>query len=172
MTFLIRKSRPTDIVHLQSIEASAAKAFKSIDKLRWLADSDGMTIDMHQHALDQGLSWVAVESSSQLPIGFLTARSIEDDFFIEEVSVSEPHQKKGVGTKLIENTLEEAKLLGKLAATLTTFREVPWNAPYYNKLGFITLELDVLPIYLKNILEAEEKAGLPINLRCAMRRAL
>ena len=28
------------------------------------------------------------------------------------------------------------------AVTLTTFRDVPWNAPYYERLGFRTLAAD------------------------------
>jgi hypothetical protein len=59
---------------------------------------------------------------------------------------------------------------GLPSITLTTFRDVPWNAPYYEKLGFhivtpLTAELEAL-------LDEQAKWGLDPELRVVMRRQL
>ena len=130
-----------------------------------------MTTDAHQHALENGFSWVAT-TLSQTCVGFLTAEVIEDDFYIKEISVDEMHQKKGLGSKLFKSAFAEAKSLGFETTTLTTFKDVPWNAPYYERLGFVILKSPTLPSYLQEILHKEAAAGLPLERRCAMRKGL
>jgi hypothetical protein len=61
---------------------------------------------------------------------------------------------------------------GRAAITLTTFRDVPWNAPYYERLGFTVVEpADQGPELAA--LVAEEAERIPGEApRVAMRRAL
>jgi len=143
-----------------------------LPELAWLADDGVTSIVEHKRLLAHGFSWVAYQSSSQEIAGFLIAEIREGDFYIREVSVSEAHQKKGIGSKLLAIALEGAISLGVPAATLTTFRDVLWNAPYYERLGFVILKGDALPLYLKRTLQEEANAGLPYDRRCAMRKSL
>jgi len=53
--------------------------------------------------------------------------------------------------------------------TLLTFRDIPWNAPYYARLGFVPLADEMLPPGLRALREAEGAAGLPLTARMAMR---
>lgn len=130
-----------------------------------------MTTDAHQHARENGYSWVAT-TLSQTCVGFLTAEAIEDDFYVGEISVEEAHQKKGIGSRLFDYAFTEAKSLGFKTTTLTTFKDVPWNAPYYERLGFVILQPYALPSYLQTILHKQAAAGLPLERRCAMRKRL
>ncbi|WP_373691614.1 hypothetical protein [Hyalangium versicolor] len=59
---------------------------------------------------------------------------------------------------------------GLAALTLTTFRGVPWNEPFYARLGFETLEGAAIGERLSAILRDEVLKGLPGERRCAMRR--
>jgi hypothetical protein len=61
---------------------------------------------------------------------------------------------------------------GYPAVTLTTFRDVPWNAPFYTRLGFAMLDELTLPAGLAAKREQETRHGLPPETRCAMRLAL
>ena len=54
----------------------------------------------------------------------------------------------------------------------TTFREVPWNAPFYTRLGFAMLDELTLPAGLAAKRDQETRHGLPPESRCAMRLAL
>jgi hypothetical protein len=53
--------------------------------------------------------------------------------------------------------------------TLCTFRDVPWNAPFYQRLGFRPLASDELTPALGERMRREAEAGLPLDLRVAMR---
>jgi hypothetical protein len=46
---------------------------------------------------------------------------------------------RGLGAALIEQFAASARAEGRPALTLTTFREVPWNEPYYKRLGFVVV---------------------------------
>lgn len=41
---------------------------------------------------------------------------------------------------LLEQVIEGAQQMRYPAVTLTTFRDVPWNAPFYTRLGFAMLD--------------------------------
>ena len=172
MTYNIRKTQQYDLKYLQTVERLAGNAFRTLPELAWLADDSVTSIDEHKHIFAHGFSWVAFETTSQVIAGFILAEIIEGDFYIKEVSVSEAYQKKGIGSKLFAIALESAKSLGVTTATLTTFKDVPWNAPYYERLGFVILTKDNLPNYLQITLQEETRAGLPSDLRCAMRKTL
>jgi len=172
MAYTIRKTRLSDIDCFTAIERSAGQAFKSIADLAWVADGGVMSAREHRHFVEAGLSWVAIETASQTAAGFIIGEIIGDDFYIAEVSVSQTHQQKGIGSKLIQTVFNQARALDLNEATLTTFLDVPWNAPYYERLGFVVLTDQNIPSYLKQKLHHEESAGLPLELRCAMRKIL
>ena len=46
--------------------------------------------------------------------------------------------------------------------------DVPWNGPYYARLGFRTLDLATLNPALQAVRRAEESAGLPMAHRICM----
>jgi hypothetical protein len=52
--------------------------------------------------------------------------------------------------------------------TLTTFRDLPWNAPFYQRMGFIVLTDDSLDPHLREALQAEIAHGFPAERRCTM----
>ena len=130
-----------------------------------------MSLEAYKDVLETGYSWVAVDTS-QACIGFLIAKIVEDELYIVEVSVHQAHQKIGIGSRLFETAFVKAKSLSLQSATLTTFKDVPWNAPYYERLGFSVLDTQAMPPYLQVILRDEAFAGLPNDRRCAMRKTL
>jgi len=56
--------------------------------------------------------------------------------------------------------------------TLTTFRKVAWNAPYYTRLGFAVLEPYCFGPGMKQVFENEKAHGLKVQDRVAMARTL
>jgi hypothetical protein len=61
---------------------------------------------------------------------------------------------------------------GAPAVTLSTFREVPWNAPYYARSGFRAMAEDELTPGLRELRAVEVAAGLDVAARIFMRRDL
>lgn len=65
--------------------------------------------------------------------------------------------------------LQEAEE-GLAGLTLTTYAEVPWNAQYYARLGFVTLGEEELTDGLRAIRAHETARGLDVWPRVTMRR--
>jgi hypothetical protein len=61
---------------------------------------------------------------------------------------------------LLDEVAELARADHVGSLTLTTFRDVPWNGPYYRRCGFRFLEDEELKPGLKAVFEAEARRGL------------
>ena len=129
-----------------------------------------MSAEDHRPFAVQGLVWVA-EDAGQL-IGFATCEAFEDELHLWELAVRLEAQGKGAGRALITAVVEEARARALLAVTLTTFRDIPWNAPFYARCGFVELSEDDLGPFLTLVREKEVEIGLDVANRCAMRLAL
>jgi GNAT superfamily N-acetyltransferase len=89
--------------------------------------------------IPQRTSWVVVDKQDH-PIAFLRAEVLSEELHIWEMSVRLERQGAGIGRKLIQQAIEEAKVLGLAAVTLTTFHNVTWNEQFYARLGFKTID--------------------------------
>lgn len=171
MKMLIRLARSADAAALPAIERSAAELFRIDPTLAWLADTDVADAAQHRHAIEHAHVWVAESATVQLA-GFVRALTIGKQLHIEELSVSRSFQGQGAGSQLISATIAYARRQRLQAVTLTTFRDVPWNAPFYERMGFVVVEPDASEAYLIDALQKEVEHGFPAERRCAMRLPL
>jgi GNAT superfamily N-acetyltransferase len=169
MAIQIRHAVPADAALLPDIERSAGSLFRTLADLAWIADHQIMSAEAHLARIAEGTVWVAQDEEASL-IGFLTAEGAGDELHIWELSVHAGHQGRGVGRQLMEAAEAYARRAGLSALTLTTFRGVPWNEPFYARLGFETLEGAAIGERLSALLRDEVLHGLPGERRCAMRR--
>jgi len=164
----IRPGRAADLPHLPAIEDSGAETFAAYGQP--LADgSPPAPPDQWARALADGLLWVADDAADGV-IGFLAGELAGDSLYIEEVDVLMQHQRRGHGRRLTQAAIDWARDRGLASVTLTTFRAIPWNAPFYASLGFAELAPNQLGARLARILAAEAANGF--TDRCAMRLAL
>ena len=131
----------------------------------WAVGQTTSPVELLEHIARETV-WVAEDA--QGIGGFLIAGNMDGTLYIDELSVARSHQRRGVGRTLIEAVLADAKLQGFPAATLTTDRELPWNAPYYARLGFRILAPEQTPPNLASRLASQPNAAR----RCAMWRDL
>ena len=129
-----------------------------------------MAAEDHRPFAAQGLVWVA-EDAGRL-IGFATCEAFERELHLWELAVRHDVQGKGAGRALIAAVVDEARTRGLPAVTLTTFREIPWNAPFYARCGFAEVSREELGPFLTLVREKEVEIGLDVANRCAMRLAL
>jgi len=163
---VIRFGRPDDLPFLGAIEQSGAETFTVFGQP--LVDgSPPAPDDQWAKALHDGLLWVADDLASG-PIGFLAAERTDDGLYIEEVDVLMPRQKQGHGRRLMHAAIDWAKAEGLPAVTLTTFRHIPFNGPFYASMGFAE-QYPPSPHLAATL--ANEAAG-GFTDRCAMRLAL
>ena len=85
---------------------------------------------------------------------------------LHELDVHPQRARQGLGQRLIEHIAQWAR--GAEALTLTTFSDVPWNGPYYGRLGFRTLDVATLSPELQKVWEVETAVGLPMTHRICM----
>lgn len=171
MTCLIRSADTEDLPSLPTIERDAAALFSTIPDLAFIADGKVMSLREHVAMLRNGVVFVAQSLEGPTAgdvVGFICGQQIDKTFHIHEMSVAPTSQGRGIGSSLMAAMLDDAISARCLSATLTTFRDVPWNDGFYKKLGFRTLEGSELDPRLLAILAAEVAAGLPGDRRCAM----
>jgi len=152
---------------LPGIEYSAGVNFRDITHLAWIADDDLMSTEDHLKYVAEGTSWVA-EVDRQV-VGFVCAELAAKDLHVWLLAVRMEWQAKGIGRKLMGTVMDYARRNGYKSVTLTTFREVPWNEPFYRSLGFVVLDQENIDSRLTQILDEEIEHGIPGDLRCAMR---
>jgi N-acetylglutamate synthase-like GNAT family acetyltransferase len=106
------------------------------------------------------------------PVAYLLTGSVDGNAHIEQVSVHPAAAHRRIGRALIEHVARRERAAGVPALTLCTFAEVPWNAPYYARLGFRVLRAEELTPGLRLLRAAEARAGLDRWPRVCMRREL
>ncbi|WP_375497244.1 GNAT family N-acetyltransferase [uncultured Jatrophihabitans sp.] len=105
------------------------------------------------------------------PAGFAWVEELDGQAHLHELSVLPGAMRRGYGSRLLEAACEWAAEQGYPSITLTTFVDVPWNAPFYATRGFVADD-DPGP-GLRAARERERAAGLDaVGARVVMRRAL
>lgn len=166
--FTLRPTRIDDVAALPAIERAAGQRFRDVPALAWLADNEVICVEDHLGYAGRGLSWLAL--ADDRPVGFILAEAHPSSLFIVELSVHLDRQGRVLGRQLIARAAAHARSLGLNSLTLTTFRDVPWNAPFYRRLGFEMLT--TLTPELRQKREEETAHGLAYGSRCAMRLPL
>jgi GNAT superfamily N-acetyltransferase len=170
VTAPIRRPRHDELEALVAIERKAGALFVDVG-MPEIADDDPGSVDELEPFRAAGRAWVAVDADDR-PIAYLIWAPIDGCAHIEQVSVAPAHARRGIGAALIDHLAEVARAEGRPALTLTTFRDVPWNAPHYERLGFVAVEPPALGPELAALV-ADEAARMPGDAaRVAMRRSL
>ncbi|TDD53052.1 N-acetyltransferase [Kribbella antibiotica] len=126
-------------------------------------------LEVFEHARAAGHLWVITDVDEQ-PAGFVLVQLIDGSAHIEQVSIHPEHQGRGLGRALIDHVGSWSAAEGLAALTLSTFRSVPWNGPYYARLGFVELSPGELTDGLRGVLATETAFGLDPASRVFMRR--
>jgi GNAT superfamily N-acetyltransferase len=118
-----------------------------------------------------GLLWVALDAAGT-PVGFAVASVHGRRVHLDELDVLPEHGRKGVGSALVGSVEDHAVDSGCTEITLTTFGDIPWNAPFYASIGFEVIPEQDLDVELLRRLSAETELGLHRSRRVAMRKPL
>ncbi|WP_393916171.1 GNAT family N-acetyltransferase [Halostreptopolyspora alba] len=105
-----------------------------------------------------------------LVVGFAWLVELDGDAHLAEISVHPDHGRQGVGSALLEAACADAAERGLGAMTLTTFRDLPFNGPWYTRMGFAELPREQWGVELAAQWRAEE--SLLVAPRVVMRRGL
>jgi GNAT superfamily N-acetyltransferase len=70
------------------------------------------------------------------PVGLCRIDEVAGGAHLEQLSVHPDHGGRGVGRALLRAGIEWGVAAGYAQLTLVTYREVPWNGPFYASEGF------------------------------------
>lgn len=168
-SFRIRLALASDLPHLAAIERAAATRFEPYG----LAGVYGAVLTPAA-ALEEALAasrlWIACDGDAI--VGFAVASIVGENAHLDEVDVHPDQGRRGIGAALVAEVCAWARAAGFRAVTLTTLRDVPWNAPFYERLGFGVLREDEWSPELREIFTDDARRGIPTSDRVAMRRDL
>lgn len=134
MVHVIRNTRPSDAEGLRRIERAAGARFRDIGMDDVAADEPLPAVELVA-AARAGRSWVAVDGDDRA-VGYVVVEVVDGCAHIGQLSVEPDHQGRGLARDLVGQVEEWAATRALSAVTLTTFRDVPWNRPFYEHLGF------------------------------------
>jgi GNAT superfamily N-acetyltransferase len=167
--YAIRLARAEELPALREIERAAGRLFAEIG-LDNVANANPLPLDFLQAQQSAGMVWVLTNADDQ-PVGFAAASELDGALYLEEIDVHPAHGRRGLGRRLIETLCIWAEERGYPAVTLSTFRDVPWNAPFYSRLGFRIIEDGEMGPGLQALLDHSTRVWFPLARVC-MRRDL
>jgi GNAT superfamily N-acetyltransferase len=153
---------------MQAIERAAGRLFAELG-MTAVAEDEPPSLEALRDHLRAGRAWVRTDADDR-PVAYLLADVVDGCAHLEQVTVHPDHARRGLGRELVEHLVAWARHHGFPAVTLTTFTDVPWNGPYYERLGFRSLDPAGLTPGLRRIRAAEAAHGLDAWPRAAMRR--
>jgi GNAT superfamily N-acetyltransferase len=167
--YTIALARPQDVDRLPAIELAALTLFDGhgLDDIPAVVTAEAEL----RKAQEREHLWVAL--ADDVPVGFAQIKMIEASaVHLEELDVHPDHGRRGLGSMLVMAVCEWAAAKGYEAITLTTFRDIPWNMPFYASLGFTVVPSEALTLALASLVYEEGRRGLDPALRVVMRRVL
>ena len=166
---MIRLAYAFDLPAVRRVETSAATVFAGTHMDFAVNDAPNAAADLLA-AIDRGLMWVAVDEreGANEVVGFLFGEACAEGLYLRELAVAAPHQQRGHGAALMTTGIAAARRRGDRLVLLTTDRTLPWNAPFYTRLGFTVVEGDAIPAETKRRLARQYAAGFDPAHRCAM----
>jgi len=165
---MIRRPHPHEIDLLPQIENAADRRYARVG-LRQILAMPPASIAALEQGRRRGLLWIAVSRLGRVA-GFALMKRPGGLAWLDQLSVLDAWQNQGYGSALIDGMAATAKALGLDALYLSTYRDVPWNRPFYVRRGFTDVPRGEWPPALRLIFMVEGSHGHPSWRRTIMRR--
>ncbi len=152
---------------IPAIELAASAMFPEADlpvEVRYLVIEN----ELLQEAQSDARLWVAL-TDERTPVGFAMAGIIDGGAHLDEMDVMPDFGRQGVGTRLVRTIIDWARLGDYPVLTLITFRHLPWNASFYERMGFEAMATSELGEELAKLLQEEGDAGIDVHKRVCMK---
>jgi GNAT superfamily N-acetyltransferase len=153
-----RLATPADLPSIQGIERAAGEIFRTVG-MDDVADDDPIDSSDFSRFVSDQRAWVDVDSDGS-PIAYVLVVPLDSSAHVEQITVHPRASRQGVGARLLAVVDDWASRHNVARLTLTTFRDVPWNAPYYARFGFTVLDPADWTPAISATVDNESAAGL------------
>src|ERR1051326_9146951 len=165
--YWIRSARYEELVQLAAIEQRAGMIFSATAHAD-VCFGPNVPLEVVVERWRAGFVLVAVVAVDVV-VGFAMGGDLGGEAFLQEIDVEPAFGRRGIGKTLLEAVRGWATQRGYQTLVLSTFVDVPWNAPFYSRCGFkIIPEVDLTPA-MRKVREQELQAGLVLDRRVFMR---
>jgi GNAT superfamily N-acetyltransferase len=168
--YVITHAAPEHLAALTDIELRAATRFRGWDVPPEVF-SEATPLAALESSLARGHLWVALAPTGEC-VGSARVERSGGRLHLEQLDVLPEHSGRGLGRALVGAIERWASECGVAELTLTTYCDVPWNAPFYRRLGFAIVEPDELDADLSARRAVEIERGMDSMPRVAMRKRL
>lgn len=155
--YVIRPARADELTQLHALERAATEIFRTT-KHAWVVEDGGYDELIYQDWFDHGAILVAEREGE--PVGFACAEEVDDQGFYALLCVHPAHANRGLGRRLTQAIKMWSASHGYSTLTMTTFPDVPWNAPIFERMGFRIMDDSELSPGLLNIRREEAESGI------------
>jgi len=162
----IRAARESEFARINEIEDAAEVLFEGSGLIDNLAEGPDNHDARLRKALKEGRVFVATDGD--VPVGFALMDVYKEYAHLEELDVHPDYGRKGIGRDLVKHVVAWARARGSDAVTLATFRDVPWNEPFYASCGFSILDEADYPPHAQLIRGNEALIGFDLSRRVIM----
>lgn len=152
----VRHARAWDLRRIAAVEDSGLALFEEV-----FGDLTGDALaapGVEGRDRVEGPGFLLVAGEVGDPVAFAHVVYAEGLAYLAQLSVLPSQGRRGLGSALVRHALEEAWQDGFDALWLTTYRDVPWNGPFYARLGFV--ETDESEPFLRSQRDRERALGL------------
>lgn len=136
-----------------------------------LVENVDLTSHIPAEVFAQGLRdrdvFMARDIESGEAVGFTLTSERGGTLYLDQISVVPDHGQKGLGRALMARIETDAKDRNLRTVTLSTFREVQWNGPFYRSLGYREIKPARITDWMKE-LESLQAQTLDVSKRCFM----
>ena len=167
---LIRPAQAHETSVMQAIELDAAKSYAALPGYAFSVVLPARSDEEHAFARDHGARFV-VEIDGAV-VGFIMVIPLDRAAHIFEAAMLADFQGRGIGRQLVATAETYARGQGYAEMTLTTYRDVPWNTPFYERLGYAVFSPDADRPQLQALMADEVAQGFAEAPRVAMRKTI
>ena len=166
--YAIRWGRERDAELLPHVERAALQRFRATAYPQLARDSPCAVEQYRSWILDRGV--LVAAAPGDVAVGFAVLIAIDGDMCVHELAVHPAWGRRGIGRSLLAAACRVAEDRGHVRIVLSTFVDVPWNAPFYRRIGFHDLDCGHVGNGLREMRRRESLAGLDVARRTLMAR--
>lgn len=170
MGFRIRRAELDELAHVQAIEMAASARFRQSTHPH-AADLPSLTTEYLVRLLKDDGVWI-VTAPGGAYAAFAAFESIGLDLYVVEVDVIPAHAGARLGAALLDHATLIAQHRRLERVVLRTFTDVPWNAPYYRRLGFVEPDSVSPLIDLNAVIVREVANNIDLSRRVTLTRSV
>ncbi|MFB9472014.1 GNAT family N-acetyltransferase [Nonomuraea salmonea] len=156
---MVRWAEADELAGLVPIELAADRLFEQV----------GIVFPPGTTMIEEVADPHAVLVEGAPPDGFALIGEVDGCVHLDQLAVRPERMRQGIGGRLVAAVIDHARACGAPGVTLTTFRDVPWNGPWYARHGFSVLPESAWGPELRALVAHERDLGIELAPRVVMR---